>query len=73
MWNLVDNPEMLGTGKYNEFFVGQSFIKFNYRNISLGISSENLWWGPSMRNSIMMSNNARGFHYSFQTNKPILL
>ena len=31
-----------------------------------------LWWGPSIRNSIMMSNHAQGFkHITFNTIKPI--
>ena len=34
----------------------------------IGISNENLWWGPSIRNSIMMSNHAQGFkHITFNT------
>ena len=29
------------------------------KGFSLGISNENIWWGPSIRNSIMMSNHAK--------------
>ena len=40
--------------------------------MSLGISNENIWWGPSRHNSIMMSNNARGFkHISLNSENPI--
>ena len=40
--------------------------------MSLGVSNENIWWGPSIRNSIMMSNHARGFkHITFNTTKPL--
>ncbi|MDC6480846.1 capsule assembly Wzi family protein, partial [Flavobacteriaceae bacterium] len=35
-------------------------------------SNENIWWGPSIRNGIMMSNHARGFkHITFNTTKPL--
>ena len=71
-WNDIDNPERFGKKNYREFFLGQSSLKFNFNNYSIGYSSENIWWGPSIRNSIMMSNNARGFeHISLNTIKPV--
>ena len=52
--------------------IGQSSIKLNFNKLSFGISNENIWWGPSIRNSIMMSNHARGFrHFTFNTIRPI--
>ena len=72
LWNRVDIPERFGEIRHNQKLIGQSSIKLNWRNLSLGISNENIWWGPSRRNSIMMSNNAQGFkHISFNTNYPI--
>tara|TARA_B100000963_G_scaffold356919_1_gene378036 strand:+ start:317 stop:1990 length:1674 start_codon:yes stop_codon:yes gene_type:complete len=72
LWNRVDIPERFGEKRHNRVTFGQSNIKFSWKNLSLGISNENLWWGPSIRNSIMMSNHAEGFrHISFNTNKPI--
>ena len=51
---------------------GQSSIRLNTRSLSLGISSENLWWGPGQFSSLFMSNNAPGFkHLTFNTRKPI--
>lgn len=53
-------------------FLGQSFIRTNLGAISVGISSENLWWGPGINSSLLMSNNAPGFlHLYVGTNKPI--
>ena len=44
----------------------------NFKKLSFGISNENIWWGPSLRNGIMMSNHARGFkHITFNSNRPI--
>lgn len=51
---------------------GQSSIRLNTKSLSLGISTENLWWGPGQYSSIFMSNNAPGFkHLTFNTRKPI--
>ncbi len=72
LWNFIDIPERFGEKSHNRKLLGQTSISLNYKNISIGISNENLWWGPSKRNSIMMSNHAEGFrHISFKTNKPI--
>lgn len=72
LWNYSDIPERFGEAEYKKLYLGQSSIKFNFKNIELGVSSENLWWGPSIRNSIMMSNNALGFnHITFNSSKPV--
>ena len=72
LWNSIDMPERFGLKRHNRKLIGQSNIKINYKGISLGISNENLWWGPSMRNSIMLSNHAEGFkHITFNSNRPI--
>ena len=71
LWNHIDMPERFGEKSINEILIGQSSIRLNYKGLSLGVSNENIWWGPSIRNSIMMSNHARGFkHITFNTNKP---
>ncbi len=72
LWNHIDMPERFGEIRHNKTTIGQSNIKLNWKNLSLGFSNENIWWGPSIRNSIMMSNHASGFkHITFNTNKPI--
>ena len=72
LWNHIDMPERFGNKRFNRLLYGQSSIRLNWKKISLGISNENLWWGPSKRNSIMMSNHAEGFkHITFNTNEPI--
>ena len=72
LWNRVDMPERFGNSNHNKTTFGQSSIRLNWKNLSLGISNENLWWGPSLRNSIMLSNHAEGFrHITFNTTKPI--
>ena len=72
LWNHIDMPERFGDKRHNRTTIGQSSIRLNWKNLSIGISNENIWWGPAKRNSIMMSNHAEGFkHISFQTNKPV--
>ena len=73
LWNRIDMPERFGNTNHNKTTFGQSSIRLNWKSLSLGVSNENLWWGPSLRNSIMMSNHSEGFkHITFNTTKPII-
>lgn len=70
--NYIDAPERFGENSYEKVFWGQSSIRLTFNSISLGLSTENLWWGPGMRNSLIMTNSAPGFtHFTFNTVKPI--
>lgn len=70
--NKIDNLTRFGISSFNKFYSGQSSLKYHYKNISIGISTENLWWGPGLRNSLVLTNHAPGFlHGTFQTKKPI--
>ena len=72
LWNKIDMPERFGKKSISKTLIGQSSIRLNFKGLSLGVSNENIWWGPSIRNSIMMSNHARGFkHITFNTTKPL--
>lgn len=68
----IDIPERFGSVGYNQFLLGQSSFRINYKALSVGVSTENLWWGPGRRNSLLMSNNAPGFvHLTANTRKPV--
>jgi hypothetical protein len=70
--NNIDLPERFGDKAFQQLFWGQSSIRLNFGPASIGISNENLWWGPGQRNSLLMSNNAPGFkHITLNTVKPI--
>ena len=72
IYNFIDLPEKFGNGKYEKISWGQSSIRLNLGPASIGLSNENLWWGPGMRNSLTMSNNADGFkHFTLNTVKPV--
>lgn len=71
-YNNIDLPARFGTNQYAKAFLGQSSILLNYKAVSFGLSSENLWWGPGIQNSLLMSNTAPGFnHITLNTRKPI--
>jgi hypothetical protein len=71
IYNNVDLPVRFGTKPYSKIYWGQSSIRFNYKSFSFGVSSENLWWGPGIYNSLLMSNTAPGFlHLTLNTIKP---
>lgn len=70
--NRIDMPERFGRAQYARVLPGQSSVRFNHKGMSLGVSTENLWWGPGKRSSLLMSNNAPGFlHFTLNTQKPI--
>jgi hypothetical protein len=59
-------------GAFTHLYGGQSSLRLNVSTVSLGASTENLWWGPGMYSSLLMSNNAPGFlHFTFNTVKPV--
>lgn len=60
------------SGSYSKLFVGQSAISLSAGAFSLGFGTQNIWWGPGIRSSLLMSNNAPGFaHFFFKTRKPL--
>lgn len=68
----TDLPEFFGSGTYTRAYLGQSSVRLNFHPISIGISTENLWWGPGRKNSLLMSNTAPGFpHITLNTTRPI--
>jgi hypothetical protein len=70
--NMSDLPERMGTSSYSKLFWGQSHLAYTYKKVQLTLSTENLWWGPSFRNSLLMTNNAPGFrHLALQNVRPI--
>lgn len=72
LWNESDLPEQFGEGKIRDVLIGQSHVLLNHWGMALGFSTENLWWGPGKRNSLLMSNNARSFpHLTFRSTKPL--
>jgi hypothetical protein len=71
-YNRIDQPDRLAKGSYSRLNIGQSYVGFSAAGLFLGLSSENLTWGPGKYNSLLLSNNAPGFsHLTLKTNKAI--
>lgn len=72
--NVIDWPWRSGTAPIEKFFLGQSAARMVFDHLSVGLSNENIWWGPGRRNSLIMTNNAPGFlHADLKTVRPVKL
>jgi hypothetical protein len=71
--NNIDDFRSVGFGKkIDTVTLGQSYININLNKISLGVSNQNIWWGPGLRNSLMFTNTSSGFKHIFiNSNKPL--
>jgi hypothetical protein len=70
--NNIDHFRQFGYEKIDTTSFGQSRIGLKTNNISFGYSTENIWWGPGKRNSLIFSNNAGGFrHFYLNSVEPI--
>ena len=60
------------TPALSKLTLGQSSLRIDLGPISLGVGTQNLWFGPGKYSSLLMSNNAPGFnHFNIQTNRPL--
>lgn len=67
-----DFHEIKQTPNYSKVYWGNSSIRLNYGAASLGVSSENITWGPALMNPLIMSAHAPGFlHLTFNSRKPL--
>jgi hypothetical protein len=70
--NNIDHFRQFGYDRIDTTSFGQSRFGIKTKFISLGYSTENIWWGPGKRNSLVFTNNAGGFkHYYLNTVEPI--
>jgi hypothetical protein len=68
----IDLPLRMGPSAFWTFDWGQSYLRADAWNLAAGISTESLWWGPGIRNSLLMSNSAPGFpHVFLGTTRPL--
>lgn len=61
----IDLPVRFGSRPFWTFDPGQSYLQAEAWNVSAGVSTENLWWGPGVRNALLMTNTAPGFAHAF--------
>lgn len=71
-WNNGDNPERFGNESIHRFWWGQSSVNILMGPMALGVSTQNIWWGPGQFNSLIFSDNSEGFpHLSLSTRRPL--
>jgi hypothetical protein len=60
------------TNSVTKMIPGQSSLNINLGPITLSAATHNLWTGPGVFNSLILSNNAEGFrHLGIKSNKPL--
>lgn len=70
--SAIDWPQRFGPDPVAEIDWGQSGLRLDLGGFTAGFSTENLWWGPAVRNPIIMSNTAAGFpHADLGTGRPV--
>lgn len=68
----IDLPERFGQTAFQKVTWGQSSIRLTFGPVSIGYSNENMWWGPGIKNALLMTNNAPGFqHITINTVRPV--
>jgi hypothetical protein len=68
----IDMPWQFGAKSISKVYPGQSSLTVTAGPLEAGIATENEWWGPAVRNPIVMSDNAAGFpHAMIRTAHPV--
>jgi len=68
----ADLPLRFGDQPVRIVGLGQSSITVVAGPVAVGASTENQWWGPGIRNAILMSENAQGIpHLFLRTSRPV--
>jgi hypothetical protein len=71
-WRKIDWPQRFGPDPFWTLDPGQSQVRLDLAGLRVGVGTQNIWWGPALRNPIAMSNNAPGFPHGFVgTGKPL--
>lgn len=68
----IDQPMRFGKKRITRLDPGQSSAFVSFRRVEAGFSTEHEWWGPGIRNALVLSNNAPGFaHLIVRTAHPL--
>ena len=68
----IDVPMRFGNRPIRRMDLGQTTALVSLKRLDVGFSNENEWWGPGIRNAIVLSNNAPGVpHLFLRTSHPI--
>jgi Capsule assembly protein Wzi len=68
----IDQPMRFGNKPIHRIDLGETTAMWSSDRVAFGFSNENEWWGPGIRNAIVLSNNAPGFPHLFvRTARPL--
>jgi hypothetical protein len=68
----ADLPLRFGVDPIRAIGPGQSEISFTTDRVRFGLSSTSEWWGPALRNTLLLGNNAAGVPRLFaSTSRPV--
>ncbi|HEX6910990.1 MAG TPA: capsule assembly Wzi family protein [Longimicrobium sp.] len=68
----IDLPYRMGGDAVSEIGPGQSSLTLRLGAVEAGAGTENEWWGPGIRNALVLSNQGPGFGHLFaRTARPL--
>jgi hypothetical protein len=62
---VIDLPIRFGDRPIRRLYPGQSSLVISAGKTEVGLATENDWWGPGIRNSLVITDNAAGFPHAF--------
>jgi hypothetical protein len=69
----IDLPLRFGDMPHRRIDLGQSSLTIRAGRTEVGVATENHWWGPGIRNAILLSGNAAGFpHLLARSREPLI-
>lgn len=69
---LIDLPQRFGEDTFVQVYPGQSYARLDTYGAAIGVSTENLWYGPARRYPILLSNTGPGLPHAFiGTSRPV--
>jgi Capsule assembly protein Wzi len=70
--HAIDLPYRMGDEPEWRVLPGQSSLTVDAGPLAFGAATENQWWGPGVRNALVLSNQAAGFAHLFaRTARPL--
>ncbi len=71
-YGTIDLPIRFGPEAFWTLDPGQTTLRVDGWGVAAGASTENLWWGPGQRNSLLMTSSAPGMaHLFLGTSRPV--
>lgn len=68
----IDVPQRMGPSAWSMVNPGQSYLRVDAGGVGAGFSTEDMFWGPGVRNALLFDANASGFpHIFFGTNRAV--